>query len=202
MTTIPHTDWRDDSSAAKRLYLLAGANGSGKSTIARLLLPAEGVACVNPDDIARELNPSAPGEARFAAGREALRRIGALLDAGKSFAIETTLSGTVHVATLRRARELGYETTIVYVFVTTPEVCIARIAARVRRGGHPVPDGDVRRRYVRSKRNFLEVYAPLADRWTLFFNGAAQLDMVARKDAGGRATVFSESLYRLFTEEP
>ena len=96
MTTIPHADWRDDSSAAKRLYLLAGANGRG----------------------------------------------------------------------------------------------------------HPVPDGDVRRRYVRSKRNFLEVYAPLADRWTLFFNGAAQLDMVARKDAGGRATVFSESLYRLFTEEP
>jgi len=48
----------------------------------------------------------------------------------------------------------------------------------------------------------LSLYAPLADRWTLFFNGAAQLDMVARKDSGGRTAVFSESLYRLFTEEP
>ena len=186
--------------ARKRLYLVAGANGSGKSTIARELLPAEDVFFVNPDDIARALNPDAPEKARVAAGREALRRINAFFAAGTSFAIETTLSGMVHVKTLLRARELGYETTLIYVFVDSPEVCIARIAARVRHGGHAIPDGDVRRRYARSKKNFLAVHAPLADRWTLFYNGSTQIGVVARKDADGRESVFSEPLFALFKE--
>jgi predicted ABC-type ATPase len=184
----------------KRLYLVAGANGSGKSTIARELLPAEGVPYVNPDDIARELCPAAPKTARVAAGREAFRRIGAFLDAGASFAVETTLSGLSHVRTLRRARERGYETTLIYIFVSSPESCIARIAARVKRGGHFIPDADVRRRYARSKRNFLEIYAPLSDRWPLLYNGSSQMDMVARKDSDGAVSVFSEPLHALFKE--
>ncbi len=189
-----------NGSGNKRLYLIAGANGSGKSTIARELLPAEGVAYVNPDDIARELCPAAPESVRVAAGRETFRRIGAFLEAGASFAVETTLSGIAHVRTLRQARALGYETTLIYIFVDSPEVCIARIAARVRSGGHFIPDSDVRRRYVRSKRNFWEVYAPLADQWTLFYNGDAQTHMVARKSVDGSIVVFSEPLHALFKE--
>lgn len=185
---------------AKHLYLIAGANGSGKSTIARELLPCEGLQFVNPDDIARELHPAFPEKAKVAAGKEALHRIESFFAEGTSFAIETTLSGLVHVKTLERAKQLGYETTVIYVFVDSPEVCIARIASRVKNGGHYIPDEDVRRRYVRSKRNFLNVYAPLAGQWTLFYNGASQTDMVARKDSSGRETVFSESLYRLFKE--
>ena len=199
--TADDTDANGVTSAPrKRLYLIAGANGSGKSTIARVLLPTEGVRFVNPDDIARELNHDAPEHAKVAAGKEALRRIDAFFADGESFAIETTLSGIVHVKTLRRAKELGYETTLIYVFVDSAEICIARIAARVRNGGHYIPDADVRRRYGRSKRNFMNVYAPLADQWTLIYNGSAQADMVARKDADGHTTIFSESLYNLFEE--
>ena len=189
-----------DPASRKRLYFVAGANGSGKSTIARELLPAEGVSYVNPDDIARELCPDAPGTARVAAGKEALHRIRSFLDAGASFAVETTLSGVAHVRTLRRARELGDETTLIYIFVDSAEVCIARIAARVRSGGHSIPDADVRRRYARSKRNFLGVYSPLADQWTLFYNGDAQTHLVARKSADGSTAVFSEPLLALFKE--
>ena len=195
-----HLPEQTNESNRKRLYLIAGANGSGKSTIARELLPAEGVAYVNPDDIARELCPAAPETARVAAGRETFRRIGAFLKAGASFAVETTLSGLAHVRTLCQARKLGYETTLIYIFVDSPEVCIARIAARVRHGGHFIPDSDVRRRYVRSKRNFWGVYAPLADQWTLFYNGDAQTHMVARKSADGSISVFSEPLHSLFKE--
>jgi len=199
--TTDDTDAKGVTSAPrKRLYLIAGANGSGKSTIARVLLPTEGVRFVNPDDIARELNPDAPEHAKIAAGREALHRIDEFFDDGESFAIETTLSGIVHVKTLRRAKELGYGTTLIYVFVDSAEICIARIAARVRNGGHYIPDADVRRRYGRSKRNFLNVYAPLVDQWTLIYNGSAQADMVARKDAYEHTTIFSESLYDLFKE--
>lgn len=200
MTDDTHNQTRGEE-LGKRLYLVAGANGSGKSTIARELLPVEGVPYVNPDDIARELCPSAPETALVAAGREAFRRIGVFLDAGASFAIETTLSGLSHVRTVRRARDLGYETTLIYIFVDSPEVCIARIAARVRCGGHFIPDADVRRRYVRSKRNFWKLYAPLANQWTLFYNGDAQTHLVARKADDDSSTVFSEPLFALFKEE-
>lgn len=184
----------------KRLYLIAGANGSGKSTVAKVFLPAEGVEFVNPDDIAKELSPGAPEKARVAAGKESLRRIGSLLSTGTSVAIETTLSGIVHVKTLKRAKELGYETTIIYVFVSSPSVCIARIASRVMLGGHYIPDEDVRRRYLRSKRNFMNIYAPLADQWSLFYNGSSQTDIVARKSRDDNVVVFSQSLYEIFKE--
>lgn len=183
-----------------KLYILAGANGSGKSTISKVLLPSEGLVYVNPDDIAKELCPQNPEAARIAAGREALRQIANYMDRGDSFAVESTLSGSAYVKMLCRARKLGYETSIIYTFVDSPEVCIARIAARVRRGGHYIPDEDVRRRYARSKKNFWSLYAPIVDYWTLLYNGDAQVVMVARKDNGYGTAVFSDSLLGLFKE--
>ena len=183
-----------------RLYIIAGANGSGKSTISKVFLPSEGVVYVNPDDIARELCPTQPEKARIAAGRESLRRVSGFIDRGESFAIESTLSGFAYVKMLRRASELGYRTSIIYTFVDSPEVCVARIAARVRKGGHYIPDEDVKRRYVRSKRNFWNLYAPMVDYWTLLYNGDAQIAMVARKDNGYGTAVFSDSLFQLFKE--
>jgi len=184
----------------KRLFIIAGANGSGKSTIAKVLLPTEGIVYVNPDDIARELNPGDLLAVRIAAGREALKRIDTLMDRGESFAIESTLSGNAYVATLERARSLGYETTIVYTFVDSAEACIARIAARVKSGGHPVPDEDVRRRYLRSKRNFMNAYAPLADHWMIFYNGENAPVLVAQQNRGSEIDVLTPKLYNSFAE--
>ena len=130
----------------KRLYILAGANGSGKSTISKVLLPSEGIVYVNPDDIA--------------------------------------------VA--------GYETVIAYVFVDSPEVCIARIAARVKNGGHYVPDEDVRRRYQRSKENFIHLYAPLVDHWMLYYNGGTDGILVAH--GNGEINVVLKERYEAFME--
>ena len=182
----------------KRLYILAGANGSGKSTISKVLLPTERIAYVNPDDIAKGLNPSDPAAARIEAGKEALCRIDDLLERGESFAIESTLSGNMHVKVLERAKSLGYETTIAYVFVDSPEVCIARIVARVRNGGHFVPDEDVRRRYVRSKENFLNVYSALPDHWMLYYNGGTDFVLVAH--GNGAINVVDQERYNSFLE--
>ena len=110
-----------------KLYILAGANGSGKSTISKVLLPAEGIVYINPDDIARELNPENPVAARIQAGKETLGRIDALLARGESFAIESTLSGLGYLSVIKRARESGYEILICYTFVDSPEACIERI---------------------------------------------------------------------------
>ena len=178
------------------MFILAGANGSGKSTIAKVLLPTVGIVYVNPDDIARELNPSDFDAVKIAAGRETLRRIDELMARGASFAIETTLSGLSYVKMIKRARQSGYEIILAYVYVDSSDVCIARIASRVKNGGHSVPDADVRRRYARSKRNFLCVYAPLADHWTLYYNGGSDITLVAH--GNGCLSVLSQERFDAF----
>lgn len=180
----------------KQMFVLAGANGSGKSTIAKVLLPTVGIVHVNPDDIARELNPLDFASVKIAAGRETLRRVDELMTRGASFAIETTLSGLAYVKMIERARQLDYEIILAYVYVDSSDVCIARIASRVKNGGHSVPDADVRRRYVRSKRNFLGIYAPLADHWTLYYNGGSDITLVAH--GNGALSVLSQERFDAF----
>lgn len=182
----------------KRLYILAGANGSGKSTLSKVLLPESGIVYVNPDDIARKLCPDDISKARIEAGKEALRSTNAMLERGESFAIESTLSGVAYVRLLKRAKLLGYETAIAYVFVDSPEVCIKRIKARVMNGGHGIPDEDVIRRYSRSKDNFLNVYRPLVDQWMLYYNGGADISLVAH--GNGETIVISRERYGEFLE--
>ena len=183
-----------------RLYILGGANGSGKSTIARELLPAENLEFVNPDEIARELCPTNLESVKIAAGKEAIRRANDYLERGVSFAIESTLSGNVYVKVIEKAKSLGYEVNIAYTFVDSPEVCVARIAERVRHGGHNVPPEDVRRRFWRSRKNFLNVYAALADNWWLVSNAGGELILVAVKHKDEEVEVLSEQDYKEFEE--
>lgn len=184
---------------SKRLYILAGANGSGKSTISKVLLPSEGVVYINPDDIAKELNAADPSKEKIAAGKRAIKMVAAFLENGESFAIESTLSGVGYVKFLKRAKMLGYDITIAYVYVDSPEVCIARIDARVKKGGHFIPDADVRRRYLRSKMNFVNIYAALADHWMLYYNGGTDFNLVAH--GNGEENVISQERYDAFMED-
>ena len=182
----------------KKIYILAGANGSGKSTISKVFLPEESIVYVNPDDIAKEFNPYDPTASRIAAGRETLRRIDELLSRGDSFAIESTLSGTHYVNVLNHAKSLGYETTIVYVYVDSAEMCVKRIEARVKGGGHFVPSEDVIRRYSRSKVNFVNVYRGIVDHWLLYYNGGSDFVLVAH--GNGEENVISKERYKAFME--
>ena len=184
-----------------KLYILAGANGSGKSTISKVLLPAEGIVYINPDDIAWELNPENPVAVQIQAGKETLKRIDALLNRGDSFAIESTLSGLGYLSVIKHAKALGYDVFICYTFVDSPEVCIARIEGRVKKGGHFVPPEDVRRRYYRSKRNFFAKYSSEADYWMLCYNGGDNPAVVAECYYGKSKVVFQDPLFEKFKED-
>lgn len=184
---------------SKNLYILAGANGSGKSTIAKVLLPTEGVVYINPDDIARELNPNDLTKVQVEAGRIAMCRINELLAQNKSFAIESTLSGKVHLKVITQAKKLGYKVSIAYTFVDSPAICVERIAIRVKNGGHNIPREDVFRRYWRSKKNFIQLYAPLADYWMLYYNGGNDAVLVAH--GNGVVNVISRERYNKFMED-
>jgi predicted ABC-type ATPase len=111
---------------------------------------------LDPDAIARSLNPRNPSATAIAAGREVLKRTADYLDRGLSFAIETTLSSRSRVDLIHEAKSRGYEVHLVFVGLDSPERCITRIRNRAAQGGHFIPDADVRRRYIRSLANGAE----------------------------------------------
>ena len=135
------------------LTVIAGPNGSGKSTVARSVDFEGRDRLLDPDTIAIGLNPLNPSAAAIAAARDVLSRTAAYLSSGVGFAIETTLSSLGRVDLLRKAKSRGYEIHLVFIGIDSPERCIARISHRAARGGHFVPDADVRRRYARSVAN-------------------------------------------------
>lgn len=91
----------------------------------------------------------------------------------------------------------GYEITIVFIFVDSVDFCVARVAERVRKGGHDVPKEDIRRRYARSIRNFWTLYRELADSWVVLYNGGSRIQDVS---VGSRQelTVRDATLHKTF----
>ena len=150
--------------------IIAGPNGAGKTTFAREFLPREGgiIDFVNADLIAAGLAPLKPSKAALNAGRVFLSELDRLTNAGVDFAFESTLSGRAYVDRIKQWKSRGYRIELVYLQLASPEIALKRIAARVKEGGHDVPAVDVRRRFVRSWRNFENVYRPLSDAWWLF----------------------------------
>ena len=150
--------------------IIAGPNGAGKTTFAREFLPREAgiLHFVNADLIAAGLSPLKPSNAAINAGRIFLSELDRLAASGSDFAFESTLSGLAYLERIRRWKARGYRIELVYLQLDTPEIALKRIAARVREGGHDVPAVDVRRRFVRSWRNFEKLYRPLCDAWWLY----------------------------------
>jgi predicted ABC-type ATPase len=181
------------------VYVIAGANGAGKTTFARRFLP---VYCdcrefINPDLIAAGLSPFDPAGAAVEAGRIMLRRFDELSAAGKTFAFETTFGGTFYAAKLRRLIAAGYGVRIFFLWLPAAELNIERVALRVSRGGHDVAEADIRRRFRASVRNFLNVFRPLAERWYVFDNSATAPRLVAQS-AGGGVSIILETEWAAF----
>ena len=158
-----------------RCIVIAGPNGSGKTTFAREFLPkeAEVVHFVNADLIAGGLAPLRPQNAAVAAGRILLKELDRLAAGKESFALESTLSGLGYLPRLKRYRAAGFRIEFVYLKLDSPRLALRRIAARVKQGGHNIPREDVLRRFERSWSNFLNVYRPIADRWSVYDNSGS-----------------------------
>ncbi len=173
------------SSQKPVVHIIAGSNGSGKSTFAERFLPCfeHCEEFVNPDLIARGLSPFSPDSARVAAGRLTLQRIEELSRLRKTFGFETTLSGASHVHVVRRLKLRGYRVQIYYLWVRVVSLAIRRIQDRVRAGGHRVPEADVLRRYRKSLRRFVGLYKGLADYVAVFDNAGAEPRLIGTGDS-------------------
>jgi predicted ABC-type ATPase len=149
--------------------ILGGPNGAGKSTVAPALLRDRlGIATfVNADEIARGLSAFAPEAVAVRAGRIMLEQLSDLVARRADFAFESTLSGLGVRDIIRGCRESGYELHLVYLWLPSPELALARVRQRVAAGGHNIPEWDVRRRWGRSLENLLDIYMPLVDSWSV-----------------------------------
>jgi len=182
----------------KELIIVGGANGVGKTTFAVKYAAQHSLLYLGADAIAAELAPDEPELVPVAAGRELARRVAIALKGQDSVVLESTLAGRTLAGTITKACNSGFVITIVYLFVNSPDMCVQRVQERVRKGGHSVPESDIRRRFARSLRNFWELYRPLADRWLLVYNsGDRPLDVAA--GSAEDVTVRDAELYTLFS---
>lgn len=174
------------SEESKDIFILGGPNGAGKTTAARVLLPEflHDYEFLNADEIARQISPGNPGAAALAAGRELIGRMRKLVKDGRSFAFETTCSGRSYVPMLKECRAMGWSISLFYFWLPSPEVAIARVAKRVREGGHTIPTETIRRRFKSGLRNMHYLFLPLADTVAIYDNGGRKRILVADKETG------------------
>ncbi len=159
----------------KKIIIIAGRNGAGKTTFAEEFLPKE-ANCplfVNADLIAAGLAPFDPDRAAFKAGRLMLQEIHEYARRGESFAFETTLSGRGYARMIPAWRQEGYTVKLFFLRLSTPELAIARVRQRVREGGHDVPELVIRRRFAAGLRNLQSIYKPIVNEWAIYENSGS-----------------------------
>jgi predicted ABC-type ATPase len=146
------------------LYVLAGVNGAGKSSIGGYLLEQAGLAWFNPDSFARELMAATgcgQDDANAAAWQESVRRLDQAVAEGRNYAFETTLGGTTIAAKLKAAAQ-SHDVAIWFCGLASPALHIARVRSRVAAGGHDIPEAKIRERCRTSLANLIALMPHLA----------------------------------------
>ncbi len=181
---------------SKTLFIIAGANGSGKTTFALNFADIENLYFINADEIAKEYDPNDIEKYKIKAGKEFFFRLNSKLQENDSFVIETTLSGKYLTKVISKAKTQGFKAVLVYLYLEKNQENILRVKNRVLAGGHNVPEKDIIRRYYRSRKLFLHLYKDLVDEWLLFYNGDDKFELVANNKS-----IVDELLYNDFLKE-
>ena len=182
----------------KNLYIISGCNGAGKTTASYTVLP-EILDCkefVNADEIARGLSPFNPESVAIEAGRLMLQRIEDLLERGETFSIETTLATKSYINLVRRAQAKGYTVRLLFFWLNSPELALLRIAERVAKGGHNIPEPIARRRYVAGINNLFNLFMNEVDYWIIYDNSEYPAIQIATGGKNDKTTVIIESQFK------
>ena len=182
-----------------KIVILAGPNGAGKSTsAAKLLLGVLQVQeFVNADTIAQGLSAFAQEKVAFQAGRIMLKRLKELAAMRASFAFETTLASRSYLRWLKQQQAAGYEVHLLFLWLPSADMAIARVADRVRLGGHDVPEPTIRRRYAAGMANLRQDYLSLANSWNVIDNTDSDRPrLVAAGLAGSSPRIYVEQVWQ------
>ena len=187
---------------SKNLYIISGCNGAGKTTASYTVLP-EVLHCkefVNADEIARGLSPFNPESVAIEAGRLMLQRIEDLLVKDESFSIETTLATKSYINLVRRAQVKGYTVRLLFFWLNSPELALQRIAERVAKGGHNIPEPIVRRIYVAGICNLFRLFMSEVDSWEIYDNSEYPAVQIARGGKDDETSIIVESTYKTIAD--
>jgi predicted ABC-type ATPase len=186
----------------KDVFVIGGPNGAGKTTTANRLLPTtlELREFLNADEIARGLSPFDPEANAVPAGRMMIDRIDRLVAAGKSFAFETTCAGHRQAKLLRSCRAAGYRVTFIFLWLPSPQAAIQRVAQRVARGGHNIPEDVIHRRYAAGVYNMRHAFLPLADVALIYDNSNEPPILIGEKRSSLPFTVHDTARWNLIED--
>lgn len=184
------------------VFVLGGPNGAGKTTAASVLLPKqlELLEFVNADEIARGLSPFDEASAAMPAGRIMLDRMRHLIATNISFAFETTCASRTHANMLQQCKRNGWRVSLLYLWLSSPQLAIERVANRVREGGHSVPSDIVKRRYRKGLANMRRLYLEIADVVAIFDNGGKERILIAERRSGEPLTIHDSHRWALIEQ--
>ncbi|MCP4482761.1 MAG: AAA family ATPase [bacterium] len=183
----------------KQIYIVAGANGSGKTTISKELLKEEKLEFLNADEIAYQINPTNIDKVKLSAGKIFFKKFKAYIKAESSFIIESTLSGKYLQKYISILKSNHYKITMLYIFLDNWNIANFRVKERVKLGGHFISEEDVKRRFFRSQKNFWNKYRLLVDEWSFIYNGDDFIDVA--KGIENNYTVLNEIRFEKFLNE-
>jgi predicted ABC-type ATPase len=186
----------------KDVVVIGGPNGAGKTTLSNRLLPTalDLHEFLNADEIARGLSPFDPDLHAVAAGRIMIERIDKLVAAGKSFAFETTCAGHRQAKLLRSCRAVGYRIVFIYLWLPSPQTAALRVAQRVARGGHHIPEDVILRRYRVGLFNMRHTFLPLADVALIYDNSTESPLLIGEQRSGLSFTVRDAARWKVIEE--
>lgn len=148
------------------IHVLAGVNGAGKSSIGGAMLKSQNVEVFNPDELAKRILRDNPGMSPSAANGTAwslgLENLKASIEGRKNYALETTLGGDTITRLLASAADQNIRLSTWYVGLETVDLHLERVAARVQRGGHSIPESAIRKRWDSSRRNLMSLIPQLS----------------------------------------
>ena len=182
---------------SKQLYIIAGCNGAGKTTASFTILP-EVLDCkefINADEIAKGLSPFQPESVAMQAGRIMLARMDELLQKGETFAFETTLATKSYKQKIEWAQANGYEVTLLFFWLDSPNMAKKRVAQRVAEGGHSIPSETIERRYHNGIANLFAIYMDMVDICYIFDNSEGERTPIAKKYKGEKEIIYNTDLY-------
>lgn len=186
------------------MIVIGGPNGAGKTTAAMAVLPQalHLLEFLNADEIAKGLSPLNPESVRIQSSRLLLERANMFIKNKTSFGFESTLAaGTAPEKLIRQAKEQGFVVVLLYFWLSSPQLAMARVQQRVESGGHDIPESDVYRRYERSIWNITRLYLPLVDAWMVFDNSDEDPVLIAEgEQEDAMIRVYNESIWSQITQ--
>ena len=180
------------------LTIIAGVNGSGKTTFALDYFSNSKAIFINADLIATGLSSNNPDNSQFEAGKLMLLKIQECIRQGRSFAVETTLSGKNYLQIIKQLKQDNWHIEMLYLYLPSVDLSLQRVAERVQNGGHNIKAIDIKRRYGRSVNNLINDYIKIVDRLVCFDNSDCRgVIFIKNRDA---IIIYNQALYNNILE--